>query len=78
MENSSDSMLVDYDAVKFYVEELSTDLLDIVRDVNNPSKGHDNLECDICEKKFDKVNYLYRHLRKHTGEFMCKLCLMVR
>nr|CAD7587388.1 unnamed protein product [Timema genevievae] len=33
--------------------------------------------CDICDKEFLRVNYLYRHLRKHTGEFTCITCKMV-
>ncbi|PNF33038.1 hypothetical protein B7P43_G16366, partial [Cryptotermes secundus] len=33
--------------------------------------------CDICNKEFHKADYLYRHLRKHTGEFMCVSCLAV-
>ncbi|XP_026283072.1 PR domain zinc finger protein 15 [Frankliniella occidentalis] len=33
--------------------------------------------CDICEKSFSKGAYLYRHLRKHTGEFTCVTCLAV-
>lgn len=66
------------DSVKFNVEELASELLDIVPDVDNINKRIDNLECDICNKKFDKVDYLYRHLRKHTGEFICTSCLAVR
>lgn len=65
------------DSVKFNVEELASDLLDIAPDVENMNRSVDNLECDICEKKFDKVDYLYRHLRKHTGEFICPVCLSV-
>ena len=33
--------------------------------------------CDICCKTFGKSAYLYRHLRKHTGEFTCVNCLAV-
>jgi hypothetical protein len=33
--------------------------------------------CDICNKEFHKADYLYRHLRKHTGEFTCVSCLAV-
>ncbi|KAJ1523544.1 hypothetical protein ONE63_001392 [Megalurothrips usitatus] len=33
--------------------------------------------CDICHKSFGKCSYLYRHLRKHTGEFTCVTCLAV-
>ncbi|XP_068086385.1 uncharacterized protein [Anabrus simplex] len=33
--------------------------------------------CDICNKEFLKALYLYRHLRKHTGEFTCVRCLAV-
>nr|CAD7258709.1 unnamed protein product [Timema shepardi] len=33
--------------------------------------------CDICDKEFLRVIYLYRHLRKHTGEFTCITCKMV-
>lgn len=33
--------------------------------------------CDICHKSFEKCSYLYRHLRKHTGEFTCVSCLAV-
>ncbi|XP_015524736.1 zinc finger protein 470 isoform X1 [Neodiprion lecontei] len=65
------------DSVKFNVEELASELLDIVPDVDNINKRIDNLECDICDKKFEKVDYLYRHLRKHTGEFICPACLLV-
>ncbi|XP_012251181.2 PR domain zinc finger protein 15-like isoform X2 [Athalia rosae] len=77
----SDSMLSENistpDSVKFNVEELASELLDIVPDVDNINKRIDNLECDICDKKFDKIDYLYRHLRKHTGEFICPSCLAV-
>ncbi|XP_012284830.1 PR domain zinc finger protein 15 isoform X2 [Orussus abietinus] len=77
----TDSMLTEnisgVDSVKFNVEELASDLLDIVPDVDNINKRIDNLECDICVKKFDKVDYLYRHLRKHTGEFICPSCFTV-
>ncbi|XP_015600835.1 zinc finger protein 33A isoform X2 [Cephus cinctus] len=77
----ADSMLSEnisaVDSVKFNVEELASELLDIVPDVDNINKKIDNLECDICDKKFEKVDYLYRHLRKHTGEFICPSCLAV-
>lgn len=64
--------------IKFNVEELSSDLLDMTPEVdNNINRQIDNLVCDICEKKFVKPEYLYRHLRKHTGEFICPLCLGV-
>ncbi|KAK3929095.1 Zinc finger protein 84 [Frankliniella fusca] len=33
--------------------------------------------CDICQKSFTRGAYLYRHLRKHTGEFTCVTCLAV-
>ncbi|KAK0091934.1 hypothetical protein PV326_002495 [Microctonus aethiopoides] len=59
--------------VKFNVEEL----LDIAPDVENVNQRVDNLDCDICGKKFIKTDYLYRHLRKHTGEFICSVCLSV-
>lgn len=41
--------------------------------------GNKNLKykCDICQKSFGKCSYLYRHLRKHTGEFTCVTCLAV-
>ena len=41
------------------------------------SKKDVNLACDICDKAFDRADYLYRHLRKHTGEFTCTTCLTV-
>ncbi|XP_075225123.1 uncharacterized protein LOC142326459 isoform X2 [Lycorma delicatula] len=34
-------------------------------------------QCDICRKKFTKSLYLYRHLRRHTGEFTCLFCMAV-
>lgn len=30
--------------------------------------------CEICKKEFTTQAYLYRHLRKHTGEFSCNYC----
>ncbi|XP_046987631.1 uncharacterized protein LOC124590782 isoform X1 [Schistocerca americana] len=33
--------------------------------------------CDICDKEFHKAIYLYRHLKKHAGEFVCVSCLTV-
>ncbi|KAG8224870.1 hypothetical protein J437_LFUL006464, partial [Ladona fulva] len=33
--------------------------------------------CDICSKEFHKAEYMYRHLRKHTGEFTCVSCMAV-
>lgn len=30
--------------------------------------------CEICQKEFTTQAYLYRHLRKHTGEFSCNYC----
>ncbi|XP_008555896.1 PR domain zinc finger protein 15-like [Microplitis demolitor] len=67
------------DSVKFNVEELSSELLDISPDVDQRTTGRsiDDFDCDICGKKFQRVNYLYRHLRKHTGEFICPTCLCV-
>ncbi|XP_066601141.1 PR domain zinc finger protein 5-like isoform X2 [Prorops nasuta] len=77
--NSSESILTvnGVDNVKFNVDELATELLKIVSDVHDQSNNINNLDCDICNKKFDKVDYLYRHLRKHTGEFICTTCLVV-
>ncbi|XP_071449265.1 PR domain zinc finger protein 15-like [Hetaerina americana] len=33
--------------------------------------------CDICSKEFHRAEYVYRHLRKHTGEFTCVSCMAV-
>lgn len=33
--------------------------------------------CDICNKQFQTLQYLCRHLKKHTGEYTCLQCLMV-
>ncbi|XP_034233362.1 PR domain zinc finger protein 15-like [Thrips palmi] len=49
---------------------------------SSPDLGeHENenlaYNCDICHKSFGKCSYLYRHLRKHTGEFTCVTCLAV-
>ncbi|XP_063224031.1 uncharacterized protein LOC134531919 [Bacillus rossius redtenbacheri] len=33
--------------------------------------------CDICQKEFHCSEYIYRHLRKHTGEFICISCKVV-
>lgn len=77
----ADSILSDNvsssDPVKFNVEELASDLLEMTNDNESLSQRIDNLDCDICGKKFDKPEYLYRHLRKHTGEFICPACLAV-
>lgn len=34
-------------------------------------------KCDICKKCFVQPKYLYRHLRRHTGEFSCHSCMTV-
>ena len=75
----SDSILseniADVDPAKFNVEEL----LDITPpEVDGINRRSENLVCDICTKKFKKVDYLYRHLRKHSGEFLCPDCMNVR
>lgn len=31
-------------------------------------------KCDLCGKGFNKTLYLFRHIRKHTGEFTCHRC----
>lgn len=33
--------------------------------------------CDICNKQFQTLQYLIRHLKKHTGEYTCIQCLTV-
>ncbi|XP_074111567.1 uncharacterized protein LOC141535507 [Cotesia typhae] len=79
----ADSILSEHissaDSVKFNVEELSSELLDIIpEDEEKISENStENFDCDICGKKFQRVHYLYRHLRKHTGEFICSTCLCV-
>lgn len=82
LEAITDSMLSDNinsaDSVKFNVEELASEFLDISPDVENINRRIVNFQCEICEKKFGKADYLYRHLRKHTGEFICPNCLGVR
>lgn len=30
--------------------------------------------CDLCGKGFNQTLYLFRHIRKHTGEFTCHRC----
>lgn len=30
--------------------------------------------CDICHRSFEKSIYLFRHIRKHTGDFACNKC----
>lgn len=30
--------------------------------------------CDLCGKGFNQTLYLFRHIRKHTGEFTCSKC----
>lgn len=30
--------------------------------------------CDLCGKGFNQTLYLFRHIRKHTGEFTCHQC----
>lgn len=47
--------------------------LDLVESETN-SKMH---TCDICNKQFQNLQYLCRHLKKHTGEYTCLQCLMV-
>ncbi|KAH0549382.1 PR domain zinc finger protein 15-like [Cotesia glomerata] len=79
----ADSILSEHissaDSVKFNVEELSSELLDITPDDEEKISENStkNFDCDICGKKFLRVHYLYRHLRKHTGEFICSTCLCV-
>uniref|UniRef100_A0A0C9QDN1 ZNF71_1 protein n=1 Tax=Fopius arisanus TaxID=64838 RepID=A0A0C9QDN1_9HYME len=81
LSSMTDSILSDNispsDPVKFHVEEITSELLEMANDSENISQRIDNLDCDICGKKFDKPEYLYRHLRKHTGEFICPACLAV-
>ncbi|KAG1663662.1 Zinc finger protein 26 [Nymphon striatum] len=38
------------------------------------SKSNDTYTCEICDKIFSKLKYLYRHLKKHTGAFSCTKC----
>uniref|UniRef100_A0A2R5LES7 Putative c2h2-type zn-finger protein n=1 Tax=Ornithodoros turicata TaxID=34597 RepID=A0A2R5LES7_9ACAR len=33
--------------------------------------------CDLCGKGFNQTLYLFRHIRKHTGEFTCFKCQKV-
>ncbi|XP_077520152.1 uncharacterized protein LOC144129976 [Amblyomma americanum] len=33
--------------------------------------------CDLCGKGFNQTLYLFRHIRKHTGEFTCHRCRRV-
>ncbi|CAN7999060.1 unnamed protein product, partial [Ixodes hexagonus] len=33
--------------------------------------------CDLCGKGFNQTLYLFRHIRKHTGEFTCSQCRRV-
>lgn len=33
--------------------------------------------CDICRKEFQNIEYLIRHLKKHSGEFTCIDCFAV-
>lgn len=33
--------------------------------------------CDICSREFQNLEYLIRHLKKHSGEFTCSDCFMV-
>lgn len=33
--------------------------------------------CDLCGKGFNQTLYLFRHIRKHTGEFTCNRCRRV-
>lgn len=47
--------------------------LDLVESENS-SKMH---ICDICNKQFQTLQYLCRHIKKHTGEYTCLQCLMV-
>ncbi|XP_043283704.1 zinc finger protein 236-like [Venturia canescens] len=81
LEAITDSMLSDntncVDSDKFNVEELTSEFLDITPDVATMNRRILSFQCDICEKKFGKADYLYRHLRKHTGEFVCPSCLGV-
>ncbi|XP_034937442.1 PR domain zinc finger protein 15-like [Chelonus insularis] len=78
----ADSILSDNistaDGVRFNVDELASELsLDITADDESANKKINNFDCDICGKKFQRPDYLYRHLRKHTGEFICSGCLGV-
>lgn len=45
--------------------------------MRSPESENPTYSCDICQKSFGKCSYLYRHLRKHTGEFTCVTCLAV-
>ncbi|XP_022239258.1 uncharacterized protein LOC106457555 [Limulus polyphemus] len=40
-------------------------------------RGEGEYECDLCGDRFNKPCYLYRHLKKHTGEFTCNHCYKV-
>ncbi|XP_063984024.1 zinc finger protein 184-like isoform X2 [Diachasmimorpha longicaudata] len=77
----TDSILADNlsssDPPKFNVDDLTSELLSMTNHSDRLSHQINNLDCDICGKKFDKAEYLYRHLRKHTGEFICPGCLAV-
>ncbi|KAF7991993.1 hypothetical protein HCN44_010813 [Aphidius gifuensis] len=64
--------------------ELSTNLLNIETNTTSliqiQNQNQNNivpLDCDICNKVFEKPENLHRHLRKHTGEFICSSCLVV-
>ncbi|XP_076361048.1 uncharacterized protein LOC143252584 isoform X1 [Tachypleus tridentatus] len=40
-------------------------------------RKEEKYKCDLCGKRFNKTIYLYRHLKKHTGEFTCHRCYKV-
>lgn len=52
-------------------------IADFSLDLVGSENTNKSYSCDICNKQFLTLQYLCRHLKKHTGEYTCLQCLMV-
>uniref|UniRef100_T1JP49 Uncharacterized protein n=1 Tax=Strigamia maritima TaxID=126957 RepID=T1JP49_STRMM len=68
---------VEYPTIPQHESQIQDDENSQSPSVESNDRQKEPYSCDICHKSFEKSTYLFRHIRKHTGDFTCLKCYKV-